>query len=109
MSYFLDPVSINCGHNFCRPCLSLCWQASADHDHRSEEQICATHQEAKGLFCEGDQTLFRGPCSERPGHAAHSHSPIHTAAEESREKLLERMGSLQKMREETRIILKPGS
>ncbi|KAB0378296.1 hypothetical protein FD755_009874 [Muntiacus reevesi] len=78
MSYFLDPVFIN---NFCRPCLSLCWQARADHDHRSEKQICVTHQEAKGLFCEADQTLFRGLCSERPGHAAHSHSPIHTAAE----------------------------
>ncbi|KAB0364075.1 hypothetical protein FD754_008231, partial [Muntiacus muntjak] len=54
--------------------------------------------EAKGLFCEADQTLFRGLCSERPGHAAHRHSPIHT-----------RMGSLRKMREEMQIILKPGT
>ena len=44
------------------------------------------------------------PCSERPEHAAHSHRPIHRAAEESREKLLERMGSLQKMREEMQIL-----
>uniref|UniRef100_A0A4W2FSI9 Uncharacterized protein n=1 Tax=Bos indicus x Bos taurus TaxID=30522 RepID=A0A4W2FSI9_BOBOX len=116
---FLDPVTIDCGHSFCRPCLSLCWeesqtprscpecreipewsdfktnialkrlaslarQARADHDHSSEEQICVTHQEAKGLFCEVDQTLLCGPCSELPEHAAHSHSPIHRAAEESR-------------------------
>ncbi|XP_068833492.1 tripartite motif-containing protein 64-like [Capricornis sumatraensis] len=140
MNCFLDPVTIDCGHSFCRPCLSLCWeegqtprscpecrglserpdfktnivlkrlaslarQARADHDHSSEEQICVTHQEAKGLFCEADQTLLCGPCSECPEHAAHSHSPIHRAAEESREKLLKRMSSLWKMREEIQISL----
>ncbi|XP_055270879.1 tripartite motif-containing protein 64C-like [Moschus berezovskii] len=119
MNCFLDPVTIDCGHSFCRPCLSLCWeegqtprscpecrgisecldfktnivlkrlsslarQARATHDHSSEEQICVTHQEAKGLFCEADQTLLCGSCSEHPEHAAHSHSPIHRAAEESR-------------------------
>ena len=43
MKYFLDPVSINCGHNFCCPCLSLCWQTRTDHDPSSEEQICVTY------------------------------------------------------------------
>ncbi|XP_065793509.1 tripartite motif-containing protein 64-like [Muntiacus reevesi] len=140
MNCFLDPVTIDCGHSFCRPCLSLCWeegqtprscpecrgiaerprfktnivlkrlaslarQARADHDHRSEEQICETHQEARGLFCEADQTLLCGPCSERPEHAAHSHRPTHRAAEESREKFLKRMGSLWKKREEMQLIL----
>uniref|UniRef100_A0AC11BVG9 Uncharacterized protein n=1 Tax=Ovis aries TaxID=9940 RepID=A0AC11BVG9_SHEEP len=119
MNWFLDPVTIDCGHSFCRPCLSLCWeegqtprscpecsglserpdfktnivlkrlaslarQVRADHNHSSEEQICVTHQEAKGLFCEADQTLLCGPCSECPEHAAHSHRPIHRVAEESR-------------------------
>ncbi|XP_068833495.1 tripartite motif-containing protein 64-like [Capricornis sumatraensis] len=140
MNCFLDPVTIDCGHSFCRPCLSLCWeegqtprscpecrglserpdfktnialkrlaslarQARADHDHSSEEQICVTHQEAKRLFCEADQTLLCGPCSERPEHAAHSHSLIHRAAEESREKLMKRMRTLWKLREEMKISL----
>ncbi|XP_053430805.1 tripartite motif-containing protein 64-like [Nycticebus coucang] len=26
MNYFLDPITIACGHNFCRPCLYLCWE-----------------------------------------------------------------------------------
>ena len=26
MNSFLDPVTIDCGHSFCHPCLSLCWQ-----------------------------------------------------------------------------------
>uniref|UniRef100_A0A8D2DPV9 Tripartite motif-containing protein 64-like n=1 Tax=Sciurus vulgaris TaxID=55149 RepID=A0A8D2DPV9_SCIVU len=25
MNYFLNPVTIDCGHSFCRPCLWLCW------------------------------------------------------------------------------------
>uniref|UniRef100_A0A2R8ZUA5 Tripartite motif-containing protein 5 n=1 Tax=Pan paniscus TaxID=9597 RepID=A0A2R8ZUA5_PANPA len=29
MNYFLDPVTIDCGHNFCRPCFYLNWQDMA--------------------------------------------------------------------------------
>uniref|UniRef100_A0A8D0NP63 Uncharacterized protein n=1 Tax=Sus scrofa TaxID=9823 RepID=A0A8D0NP63_PIG len=135
MNYFIDPVTTDCGHSFCRPCLYLCWeeeqapkscpecravsekpdfktnivlkrlaslarQARASHSSSSEEQLCGTHREAKGLFCEADKTLLCGPCSEGPEHAAHSHSPIQWAAEERREMLLKRMDSLWKMTQE---------
>ncbi|XP_046295325.1 tripartite motif-containing protein 64-like [Marmota monax] len=26
MNYFLEPVTIDCGHTFCQPCLYLCWE-----------------------------------------------------------------------------------
>lgn len=26
LDYFQDPVSIDCGHNFCRPCIVNCWE-----------------------------------------------------------------------------------
>uniref|UniRef100_G1R8E5 Uncharacterized protein n=1 Tax=Nomascus leucogenys TaxID=61853 RepID=G1R8E5_NOMLE len=26
MNYFIDPVTIDCGHSFCRPCFYLSWQ-----------------------------------------------------------------------------------
>ncbi|XP_044838094.1 zinc finger protein RFP-like isoform X1 [Mauremys mutica] len=26
LEYFQDPVSIHCGHNFCRACISQCWE-----------------------------------------------------------------------------------
>ncbi|XP_012300237.1 tripartite motif-containing protein 64C-like [Aotus nancymaae] len=26
MNYFIDPITIACGHNFCRSCLFLCWE-----------------------------------------------------------------------------------
>ncbi|XP_033717996.1 tripartite motif-containing protein 64-like [Tursiops truncatus] len=135
MNYFIDPVTIDCGHSFCRPCLYLCWeedqtpkscpecrglsekpdfqtnivlkrlaslarQDAAKQTNSLEAQICLTHKEAKGLFCEVDKTLLCGPCSESPEHAAHSHRPIQWAAEEYREKLLKRMDSLRKMTQE---------
>uniref|UniRef100_G1PYI2 Uncharacterized protein n=1 Tax=Myotis lucifugus TaxID=59463 RepID=G1PYI2_MYOLU len=28
MNYFLDPVTLDCGHSFCRPCLFLSWDAT---------------------------------------------------------------------------------
>ncbi|NXA57277.1 TRI27 protein, partial [Nothocercus julius] len=28
LEYFRDPVSIHCGHNFCRGCISRCWEWS---------------------------------------------------------------------------------
>ncbi|XP_008513551.1 tripartite motif-containing protein 64-like [Equus przewalskii] len=135
LTYFVDPVTIDCGHSFCSPCLCLCWeeaqtplccpecrgisekpefrtnivlkrlaslarQAQAAHVNSSEEQICVAHREAKGLFCEVDKNLLCGSCSEAPEHEAHSHSPVQWAAEEYREKLLKRMGSLWKMTQE---------
>ncbi|XP_066474086.1 zinc finger protein RFP-like isoform X1 [Tiliqua scincoides] len=30
LEYFQDPVSIDCGHNFCRPCILDCWAKSQD-------------------------------------------------------------------------------
>ena len=119
MNYFIDPVTIDCGHSFCRPCLYLCWeedqtpkscpecrglsekpdfktnivlkrlaslarQDAAKQTNSSEAQICVTHKEAKGLFCEVDKTLLCGPCSASPEHAAHNHRPVQWAAEEYR-------------------------
>ncbi|XP_078512839.1 E3 ubiquitin-protein ligase TRIM39-like [Lissotriton helveticus] len=26
LEYFTDPVTIDCGHNFCRSCITLCWK-----------------------------------------------------------------------------------
>ncbi|XP_052527428.1 E3 ubiquitin-protein ligase TRIM7-like isoform X2 [Tympanuchus pallidicinctus] len=28
LEYFRDPVSIHCGHNFCRDCIARCWERS---------------------------------------------------------------------------------
>uniref|UniRef100_A0A673T3N2 Uncharacterized protein n=2 Tax=Suricata suricatta TaxID=37032 RepID=A0A673T3N2_SURSU len=140
MNYYIDPVTIDCGHSFCRPCLYLCWeeaqtltscpecrgiseksdfktsialkrlaslarQARAYHVNSSEEQICVIHKEEKGLFCESNKSLICGPCSGSPEHVAHDHSLVQWAAEEYREKLLKRMGSLWNMAQEMQYDL----
>ncbi|XP_008067074.1 tripartite motif-containing protein 51-like [Carlito syrichta] len=43
MKYFLDPVTIDCGHSFCRSCLYLSWQDSPVHAH-CFECMSATQQ-----------------------------------------------------------------
>ncbi|XP_039109622.1 tripartite motif-containing protein 64-like [Hyaena hyaena] len=135
MNYYIDPVTIDCGHSFCRPCLHLCWEeaqtlmscpecrgisqktdfktnitlkrlaslarrARPYHVDSCKEQICVIHKEAKGLFCETDKSLLCGPCSASPEHVSHDHSLVQWAAEEYREKLLKRMGSLWNMTQE---------
>ncbi|KAM4848203.1 putative tripartite motif-containing protein 64B [Urocitellus parryii] len=132
MNYFLEPVTIDCGHTSCRPCLFLCWeeaqmpmccpeckeivensdfrtnimlkklaslarQATPPSDSRSGEQLCRTHGEKKWLFCEVDKSLLCSPCSDSPEHAVHSYSPVAWAAEEYREKLLNKMDPLWQM------------
>ncbi|XP_075594427.1 zinc finger protein RFP isoform X3 [Balearica regulorum gibbericeps] len=31
LGYFQDPVSIHCGHNFCRACITRCWEGQEAH------------------------------------------------------------------------------
>ncbi|XP_054581106.1 tripartite motif-containing protein 64-like [Eptesicus fuscus] len=135
MNYFLDPVTLDCGHSFCRPCLCLSWDAAqipircpycrqvsekpdfktsitlrrlaslarkarADSVNSSEEQFCVPHKAAKRLFCDIEKKLFCRHCSDSPNHVAHSHSPTQQAAEDYREELLKRMGSLWNMSQE---------
>uniref|UniRef100_H9H9W1 Uncharacterized protein n=1 Tax=Nomascus leucogenys TaxID=61853 RepID=H9H9W1_NOMLE len=129
MNYFIDPVTIDCGHSFCRPCFYLNWQdipiltqcfecikstqqrnlttnirlkkmaslarkASLWLFLSSEEQMCGTHRETKKMFCEVDKSLLCSPCSSSQEHRDHRHCPIEWAAEEHREKLLQKMQSL---------------
>uniref|UniRef100_A0A2K5MK01 Tripartite motif-containing protein 5 n=1 Tax=Cercocebus atys TaxID=9531 RepID=A0A2K5MK01_CERAT len=111
MNYFIDPVTTDCGHSFCRPCFYLNWQdipllvqcsecrkstrkASLWQFLSSEEQMCGTHRETKKMFCEVDRSLLCLLCSSSQKHRDHKHCPIEWAAEEHREKLLKKMQSL---------------
>ncbi|XP_062950919.1 putative tripartite motif-containing protein 49B [Cynocephalus volans] len=39
MNYFIDPVTIGCGHSFCRPCLCMCWEEAP---HPPSCPVCRT-------------------------------------------------------------------
>ncbi|XP_034788519.3 putative tripartite motif-containing protein 49B isoform X1 [Pan paniscus] len=129
MNSFIDPVTVDCGHSFCRPCFYLNWKDSPflvqcsectkstgqinlkTNIHfkkmaslarkvslwlflSSEEQMCGTHRETKKMFCEVDRSLLCLLCSSSQEHRDHRHCPIESAAEEHREKLLQKMQSL---------------
>ncbi|XP_053415962.1 tripartite motif-containing protein 43B-like [Nycticebus coucang] len=36
LNYLIDPVTIGCGHSFCRPCLYLSWEVSQNSSHCPE-------------------------------------------------------------------------
>ncbi|XP_053451580.1 tripartite motif-containing protein 43-like [Nycticebus coucang] len=36
LNYLIDPVTIGCGHSFCRPCLSLSWEGAPNPAHCPE-------------------------------------------------------------------------
>ncbi|XP_077180783.1 E3 ubiquitin-protein ligase TRIM41-like isoform X2 [Paroedura picta] len=38
LDYFTDPVSIGCGHNFCRVCITQLWGAADGPDEEEEEE-----------------------------------------------------------------------
>ncbi|XP_010831698.1 PREDICTED: tripartite motif-containing protein 64-like, partial [Bison bison bison] len=96
MNCFLDPVTIDCGHSFCRPCLSLCWE---------EGQTPRRCPECRGISERPDFktniALKRLASLARQAKADHDHS----SEEQICEKLLKRMSSLWKMREEIQISL----
>ncbi|KYO29215.1 hypothetical protein Y1Q_0005907 [Alligator mississippiensis] len=44
--FFNDPVSLDCGHNFCRACIAQCWEGvGTDHDSVSCPQCRETFQQ----------------------------------------------------------------
>ncbi|XP_027726480.1 tripartite motif-containing protein 43-like [Vombatus ursinus] len=99
-SYLCEPVTIGCGHSFCRACLSWSWrvatqasscpecsQVSQPLQNTEEQSQCARHKKVLKVFCEDDQTPLCVRCSQSPEHGAHKLSPVEEAAHNCREKL----------------------
>uniref|UniRef100_A0A8C5X2K2 Uncharacterized protein n=1 Tax=Malurus cyaneus samueli TaxID=2593467 RepID=A0A8C5X2K2_9PASS len=98
LGLFQDPVSIHCGHNFCRGCIERCWESSREsfpcprcretaperslRPNRDAEGLCQRHGEALKLFCEEEQTPVCRVCRESREHRLHAAVPIEEAAEE---------------------------
>ncbi|XP_029769755.1 E3 ubiquitin-protein ligase TRIM41-like, partial [Terrapene carolina triunguis] len=109
LEYFTEPVTLECGHNFCRACITAsCPQCRETVQHRNlrpnrqlanvleiakrlslqaakgagEDGVCERHQEALKLFCEEDQTPICVVCHLSRAHCAHTVVPIEEAAQE---------------------------
>lgn len=112
LGYFQDPVSIPCGHNFCRECIARCWEGlegnfpcpqcrkTALHKNfRPSRELaniasiarqlslhssgwCKQHREALKLFCTEDQEPICAQCDASQAHRSHAVLPAHQAAQE---------------------------
>lgn len=112
LGYFQDPVSIPCGHNFCRVCISRCWEGlegnfpcpqcrktTLHKNFRPSRELaniagiarqlslhsstwCKQHCEALKLFCKEDQEPICAQCDASQAHRCHTVLPAHQAAQE---------------------------
>ncbi|XP_008939716.1 PREDICTED: tripartite motif-containing protein 52-like, partial [Merops nubicus] len=101
LGFFQEPVSIHCGHNFCRGCITRCWagqgapfscpqcrqEAPQQSFRPSRElaklsQLTQQHQEALKLFCQEDQELLCLVCHLSRAHRSHTVLPAEEAARE---------------------------
>uniref|UniRef100_H3B503 Tripartite motif containing 35 n=1 Tax=Latimeria chalumnae TaxID=7897 RepID=H3B503_LATCH len=113
---FTDPVTLQCGHNFCKKCVSEYWKqtdtqscsicrapSTADlkiniilrsitdslkkKSEAQPEGICSEHEENLKLFCLGDQELICVVCQTSKKHQNHKCRPIKEAALDYKEEL----------------------
>ncbi|XP_030399663.1 E3 ubiquitin-protein ligase TRIM39-like [Gopherus evgoodei] len=72
LEYFQDPVSIQCGHNFCRACITKCWEGSVRNfscpqcrktarkrNFRPNRELASVIEIAKGLSLQAAKGLGR--------------------------------------------------
>uniref|UniRef100_A0A4W3GQC3 RING-type E3 ubiquitin transferase n=1 Tax=Callorhinchus milii TaxID=7868 RepID=A0A4W3GQC3_CALMI len=111
LDFFTDPVSLGCGHNFCRSCVTrscekqeinccaVCQETFPETNLRTESKLhCDKHREELKLFCESDKKLLCVVCSHGQEHRGHSFLPIEEASLTDREQRV--MGDLRQREEE---------
>lgn len=108
---FTDPVTLDCGHNFCQVCITkYCeeWKELGDLNcplcvHRiknknfqrnwilanmvgkiqlAKQHMCVQHMKKFSLFCQEDSALVCEICEGSSEHKSHSVLPLEKAAEE---------------------------
>ncbi|XP_020633741.3 E3 ubiquitin-protein ligase TRIM39 isoform X3 [Pogona vitticeps] len=131
LEYFKDPVIIiECGHNFCRACLTQCWEGTEgrkvscpqcrekvqrnfipnrllanlaeklSHLETQTEGVCEEHQEPLKLFCKDDKTLMCLVCDRSKEHRDHEVVPVKEAAQEYQDLITSRLEHLEDERGE---------
>uniref|UniRef100_A0A667XPC0 Uncharacterized protein n=1 Tax=Myripristis murdjan TaxID=586833 RepID=A0A667XPC0_9TELE len=114
LTIFTDPVSLLCGHSFCKECITIslskkdqCPQCRTtvpieekylptSHILKSlvAQFLCPEHEEKLKLFCETDQQLACVICRDGERHNGHKFKPIREAATPLRRELEKGMGHL---------------
>uniref|UniRef100_A0A452HWV0 RING-type domain-containing protein n=1 Tax=Gopherus agassizii TaxID=38772 RepID=A0A452HWV0_9SAUR len=63
LEYLTDPVSIHCGHNFCRVCITQYYLKPGN--------LCESHDKSLDLFCEEELEAVCVVCERSPEHRSH--------------------------------------
>uniref|UniRef100_A0A8C3F2N0 Uncharacterized protein n=1 Tax=Chrysemys picta bellii TaxID=8478 RepID=A0A8C3F2N0_CHRPI len=76
LQYLTDPVTIDCGHNFCRVCITQHCETWTEGDHDPlccprKENLCERHSKALDLFCDKDGEAVCVVCWRSPEHRSH--------------------------------------
>ncbi|KAM4879872.1 E3 ubiquitin-protein ligase TRIM7-like isoform 2-T2 [Sylvia borin] len=128
LELFQEPVSIPCGHSFCRRCIERCWEnsrgsfccprcrnAAPEPGLRPNRELrhvadiargllaagprCPRHREPLRLFCREERQLLCAECGRSGRHRRHRLLPAEEAAREYREEIQTRLRALKEERE----------
>ncbi|XP_059813864.1 zinc-binding protein A33-like [Hypanus sabinus] len=97
LEFFTDPVILECGHNFCRSCITRCWERLNLNPIGKESKLhCEEHEEELKLFCETDETLICVICAAAQQHREHRFVLIKEAIKNYKVQLKSSLDSLTK-------------
>ncbi|NXE01368.1 TRI27 protein, partial [Chaetorhynchus papuensis] len=116
LEYFNDPVLVaECGHNFCRACVTQCWEDSArrlccpqcrepvpQRLFRPNRSLGNIVHIPLRLYCVQDRRAVCVVCHLSREHRAHTVLPAEEAAHAAEEVPQEHLSSLRKGREEAK-------
>ncbi|XP_078075407.1 zinc-binding protein A33-like [Mustelus asterias] len=124
LDFFTDPVSLECGHNFCRSCITGCGGNSCPEcrqefpkgkltinrnlarlaekarkwtlnpGEEGSKPHCQEHEEEMKLFCQTDKKLICLICRDSREHKSHNFIPIKEAVEIYKDQLKSTFKSL---------------
>uniref|UniRef100_A0A8D0BPL9 RING-type E3 ubiquitin transferase n=1 Tax=Salvator merianae TaxID=96440 RepID=A0A8D0BPL9_SALMN len=92
LEYFKDPVTVDCGHNFCQTCIAQCLEKAEAEPScpqcretislRNFRPICGKHQEPLKLFCKEDRMCICLVCLLSKEHKDHNLVLLEEASQE---------------------------
>uniref|UniRef100_A0A8C5S086 Uncharacterized protein n=1 Tax=Laticauda laticaudata TaxID=8630 RepID=A0A8C5S086_LATLA len=97
-----DPVTLNCGHNYCHTCIQKHWggaqsnvacpqchqrfdrvtlTANRQLGNKPNRGLCEAHKELLTVFCQNDQALLCAECQKSQDHTDHTLASLEGAAQ----------------------------